>query len=938
MALNITTQPSFISPTGNPMIFRIEDTDISATFFRVTLKEVGTDKPLGISKVFKSPTEEGNFIDVSNRLKDHTSIEVDNSSMVYESVEGAVNYYVLFESIDNTGSVISSLTSSNKWAISGGGDILNGYNYDMTDWYMDINQIGVKYADFLTSKPLISKIFLFQKEMLYFLADENSGVIEARINLYRKDGTLLKAISEPIVIGSGLLEDNSGTTITDNNGDVFMLGAEDSSLLHRLFVQPNFLATTYDFDISELDRMEVALYGAGGVRISAIRTFLIDNRYDCSADKVNVLWENYEGGIDTYTFINPREIKSVNRQVMRLNGYSNSINNVFENLSQVVSSTVESTYRLTTLGLTDEVYKALSNMIGTENAYVELGDGSLWGIVLDNTSVEVKRRKYETSLLRFDLQFKSIPNLDLINRGSVLIEDDLMPNPMVFNGIIGAEFDSQYTSNTIVVTGINVTVPVSVTGGQYRVNNGVWASQPSILNNGDELTLRVNTGTGSLTNYTVVVTVGEGTGTWTVQTKQILNVPDTISFTGASNTELNTIQTSNLVTITGINVPINISISNGSYSKNGGAYSTSPTTAVNGDTFILRHTSAGVGLSGTTTVFNYGSKTANFTTTTREYDIIPDDFSFTNVTNAPLNSEQLSNIITVNGITDPIGISISSGQYRINGGTWVSTSGTVVQGDTVQLRLFAPANAGQSVSTTLTIGSKSANWNVDTTAPDIVPNPFNFTPDIQGAALNAYVNSNTITVSGINTGSPISISSGASYTQYRINGGAWTSANGTVFNGDTVQLRIQGASTYETTRATLINIGGVTDGWNVTTLNAPSVTLELCSSNNEFEVRIDAQLIHAPNATFTTQSIVVNGEFRYRDDNSQLRSQPFTFTIPSGANTHTEFIYPSYNLHPTNALVAIFGITTSPANGANISTQAGTRKMISYTNYGSCLE
>lgn len=913
MAINIINQPADISPTGNPMLFRVEDSNVNARFFRVTIKEVGTDEILGVSKVFKAPTEDGNFVDIARRLKDYTSIEVDNSSAVFESVNGAVNYYVVFESIDNYGTVLSTAISPNKWAISGGGDILNGYNYDMTDWYMDINQIGVKYADFLTSKPEINDIFLFQKEMLYFLADGASGVDRFEIRLYNKNGGLIQTISEPIDVTA------------------------EGEILHRLFVQPNLLATIYEFDVTELHRMEVALYG-GSVRVSKTRTYIVDEDYDCAYDKVNILWENYEGGIDTYTFINPRETKNVTRQTMRLNGYSESINNVFENLSQVVSSTVESTYRLTTLGLSDEVYRALSNMIGTENAYVELGNGALWGIVLDNTSVEVKRRKYETSLLRFDLQFKSIPNLDLINRGSVLIEPDAMPNPIVFNPVVGAEFNSQYTSNSVVITGINMTVPISVTGGEYRVNNGIWTNQPSIVNNGDTVTVRTNTAQSSLYTYTVVLTVGEGQGIYTVTTKEILDVPNTVSFTSLNNTELNTPQNSNMVTITGINVPISISVSGGSYSKNGGAFSTTPTTAVNGDTFILRHNSAGVGLTSTTTVFNYGNKTANFVTSTREYDIIPDDFSFTNIQNAPVNTEQLSNIITVNGITDPIGISITNGSYRINGGSWVTTSGTVVNGDTVQLRLNAPANAGQNASTTVTIGSKSASWTVDTTAPDITPNPFNFTPDVWGSALNAYVNSNTITVSGINTGSPISLTSGSAYSQYRINGGSWTSANGTVFNGDTVQVRIQGASTYETTRSVVVNIGGVTDGWNVTTLNAPSVTLELCSSNNEFEVRIDAQLIHAPNPTFTTQSIRVNGEFRYRDSNSQLRSELFTFTIPSGANTHTEFVYPSYNLHLTNALVAIFGVTTVPANNGNVTTQAGTRKMISFTSYGSCME
>lgn len=915
MAINIIREPAFISPSGNPMMFYLEDTNPLTTFIRATIREVGTGDVIGVTKVFRTPETDGNFVDVARRLKDYTRIEIDNSSNLYEGIEGAIHYNVEFRSIDQFGETVGApVMSGDKWAISGGGDILNGYNYDVTDWYMDINTIGVKYADFLTSRPLISDIFLFQKEFLYFLADENSGIETVKIDFYTRDGSLIDSVVEPVNV------------------------AGEGQILNRLYIQPNLLATVYDFDVSQLYRMEVALYGASDIRISKVRTFLVDPRYDCSVDKVNLLWENYEGGVDTYTFINPRETKTATRQTMLLNGYSESINNVFENLSQVVSSSVESTYRLTSLGLTEEMYKALSNMIGTENAYVELGNGALWGVVLDNTTVEVKRRKYETGLLRFDIQFKSIPNLDIINRGSVLIEDDLMPNPIVFNDVTEANFSQTYTSNTVQITGINVTVPISITGGQYRVNNGVWTTQNSIVNNGDTVTVRLTTAQASEYTYTVVLTVGEGQGVWNVTTKEILSVPDTISFTPLNDTELNTPQNSNTVVITGINISIPVSVSGGSYSKNGGQGSTAPTTAVNGDTFALRHTSATVGETPTTTVFNYGGKSANFITTTREYDIIPDDFTFSNIQNAPVNSEQLSNIITVNGITDPIPISITSGSYRINGGAWVSTSGSVVQGDTVQLRLVAPANAGQNTSTTLTIGNKSASWNVDTTEPDIVPNPFNFTPNPTGVARNSYINSNVITVSGINVGSPIQLTAGASWTQYRINGGAWTSSSGTVFNGDTVQLRIQSSTAYSNTRSATLSIGGVTDAWSVTTLLEPSVSLETCAVQDfGTSYRVRAYLTFSPTNTTISQSITVSGQIRYLDSNSIPQSVPFSMTIPAGTGTNniTSSAYSLFGAQPGS--VYTDSVTSNPSNGQNINTASGSRKLNTPSGGGSCI-
>ncbi len=51
-------------------------------------------------------------------------------------------------------------------------------------------------------------------------------------------------------------------------------------------------------------------------------------------------------------------------------------------------------------------------------------------------------------------------------------------------------------------------------------------------------------------------------------------------------------------------------------------------------------------------------------------------------------------------------------------------------------------------------------------------------------ALNVQVESNSITVSGINVASPISVSGG----EYSINGGAFTAVLGNVKNGDSVRV------------------------------------------------------------------------------------------------------------------------------------------------------
>lgn len=913
MAITILSQPDRITPSGNPLIFNIETSNPNVLYFRVVVN--GATEVISVNKVFIVPNSNGNFIDLSRVLINLTNTPMNNNSDVVASVGGTIGYNLFIQGMSSTDTVLESYTSPNFIAFNGGGNLLKGYTYDMSDWYMNAGQIGVKYADFLTSKPLISNAFVFQKEFLYFLADAGSNVQNVKIVIYRKDGSILKTITEPIVI----------------NPD---------SILYRLNVQMNMLSTEYDFDVTEAFKMDVALYTAGDIRISKLRTYFIDKRYDCTVDVVNMLWENYEGGIDTYAFVNPREVKYVNREVMVLNGYSDNVDNVYSPLAKIVGTSARSTYELISLPLSDDEFRYLSEIIGSKQVYVELADGTVWGVILSTNSMRILQRKYNRSLSRMNIEFESLPNLDLVNRGVVIIREDAEPNPFPFANVDGAEFGVQYVSNEVQITGINVTVPISIAGAggfQYQINGGIWTSTAGVINNGDSVRLRVTSSTASYGIVTGTLTVGLRSEVWTVKSKQLWDIPETVTFTAQTGLSLFTTATSNLVTITGINVPITVGVNLGSYSVNGGQYRTTPTTVVNGDTIRLQHTTSNSSLGVVNQIFSYANKTATFKTTSREYDITPDDFSFSDLSGVPVNSVQTSNTITVNGITDPVSISVNSGSYRINGGSWTSQSGSVSNGQTVQLQQTAPATAGQSSSMTLTISNKSAGWTINTTVPDSIPNPFNFTPDVTSGALSTYFMSNTVTIGGINVGSPITITAGSAFTQYRINGGSWVSTAGTVFNGNTVQIRIQSASTYSTNRLATINIGGVTDNWSVTTLPQPSITLNMCAADeNAFAYRINWNLTGGA----ATQAISISGNITYPADQGgggfpSLTTQYYSFTINAGQTSGSYLVYTDFPVAAPDA-ATISVSSSNPANGGTISTSSGTKIFNRSNNYYSC--
>jgi|GEM_PF-2439464 len=95
---------------------------------------------------------------------------------------------------------------------------------------------------------------------------------------------------------------------------------------------------------------------------------------------------------------------------------------------------------------------------------------------------------------------------------------------------------------------------------------------------------------------------------------------------------------------------------------------------------------------------------------------------------------------------------------------------------------------------------------------DPTPNPFSFAA-ITGAELSTMYVSEPVTISGINIPVPIAIDN----YEYRINGGAWTSEDGSLINGSIVEVRRLSSSSYETTLSTTLTVGGISATFNVTT-------------------------------------------------------------------------------------------------------------------------
>lgn len=409
---------------------------------------------------------------------------------------------------------------------------------------------------------------------------------------------------------------------------------------------------------------------------------------------------------------------------------------------------------------------------------------------------------------------------------------DTTPDAFDFTDVTGVEPSSVNTSAPVTITGMNALSGGSVTGGQFNVNGGVFTSGVADVANLDQVRAR-GTASGSFsTAVNVDVTVGGVTGRYTITTRAPVTMPAPFAFNDVSSASALTVVTSNTINVTGIEAAANVTFtpSGGTsheYSKNGGAWTAVGATTVNdGDTLAVRLTTpSGTGSSGNLTV-DIGGRSDTYSATVAVPDSTPDAFAFVDNANVAKSTVATSNIITIAGIDTTAAVSFtatggSGHEYRKNAGAWTTIGAdSVVNSDTLQVRLTVPGTAGQTGEIEMTVGGVADTYTATAQEPDAVPDAFAFTP-VAGADPNEVTASAAIVVAGINTAATISVAGG----EYSVNGGGWTSSPGAVQPGDQVQVRLTSASALAVTVTATVTIGGVAGGFSVTT-RAPDTSAQ----------------------------------------------------------------------------------------------------------------
>lgn len=295
---------------------------------------------------------------------------------------------------------------------------------------------------------------------------------------------------------------------------------------------------------------------------------------------------------------------------------------------------------------------------------------------------------------------------------------DTTPNAFTFSDATDVLPSTAITSSPISISGIDAPAPISVTGGSYSIGcTSTYITTASTIMNGDLVCVRHTSSASLATAVNTTLTIGgvSDVFTSTTQSTPVDTTPLPFSFTDQFDVPTSSTRTSEVMSVSGFQVPAPISVTNGSYSVGcTETYISTASTIAPNDVVCVRHTSAATPLTRVDTVLTIGGVSDTFSSTTAAAggsDSTPDPFKFDVMSGLNINTLQRSVTVSIRGINTLAPISVVGGEYSIGcNDTFTSAPGTISNFDTVCVRRLTAATPLTAVSVVLTVGGVSATW------------------------------------------------------------------------------------------------------------------------------------------------------------------------------------------------------------------------------------
>jgi hypothetical protein len=409
---------------------------------------------------------------------------------------------------------------------------------------------------------------------------------------------------------------------------------------------------------------------------------------------------------------------------------------------------------------------------------------------------------------------------------------DETPDDFSFTATSEASPAQEYFSSVATLTGHDG-VGISVSGHPsafYRIcadagcsGTAGWTQTDSVAQSGASIQLRM-VPTQLSTTTPVVLTAGTSSATWSLTTRAGITTPATFTIAPESGVEPAVATTSAIVTPSGIEGDVTVSVSGGTNSAvsvdGGSSWATSAVLPAGGS-FRVRQTSAGFGGFTTASVVVGTGTPVGWTVTTRAQRTTGNSFSIPARNGVERGETVDSAPVVPSGFEGPVTVATSAGMVSTDGGATYSTTAVLPKDGSFTLRTTASSSFSTPVDVTVTAGTNAAaTWTVTTRAKDTVPDDFVLT-NLSGVSPGTQV-SDIVRLVG-HDGVDVSIS-GHPSVAYQIcfdaactSSGTWTNQpTSNLASGSWVRVRASPSGYAETAEARF-STGSTTTTWSVTT-------------------------------------------------------------------------------------------------------------------------
>ena len=384
--------------------------------------------------------------------------------------------------------------------------------------------------------------------------------------------------------------------------------------------------------------------------------------------------------------------------------------------------------------------------------------------------------------------------------------------------------ETLYISNEVTVSGIvGDSAPISIVGGKYSIDSGDFSDIVGEISNGQLLRVEVNS--SSEFEQTTTATLKIGTNNieipYSVTTQADPFVadrqPNRFGFGVKRKVAVGTPVTSQTINITGINVPVPISIEGGLYDiNNSGNFTGADGIIYPDDNLTIQHISASDYKTKTVTTITISegsdARIGKFKSKTVAKDVKPDRFKFAKRRDVEKSTVVESETVTIEGINAPATVSIKNGEYKVGSRAWTSDDGEIRNGFELKVRHTSASEFKTEKESFVTVGKRVVRFFSKTKADprgpaDRIPDKFKFETQTKQPK-DTSIESNEIVVGGINR-DDVAISISGIGAEYSKNGEAYTSTAGTVKPEDKIKVRHTTSSDFKGRVESTLTIGGV---------------------------------------------------------------------------------------------------------------------------------